>query len=162
MASDTAFLTITLYRWKVIYSYSDLYISANFHSKISKPEMDPFFKYKILVCNLLLWQEEHKKQLKDTEEQVEEMEMILKNLEMLLQEKVSELGEQVSEGFCQCTRISSFRTFFFSPFTDIQIIDPERDCLVTECKRTPCSFGATESGALFKLHFQNLCSFLSD
>ncbi|XP_006921555.1 ninein-like protein isoform X1 [Pteropus alecto] len=39
-------------------------------------------------------QEEHKKQLKDTEEQVEEMEMILKNLEMLLQEKVSELGEQ--------------------------------------------------------------------
>ncbi|XP_011376292.1 ninein-like protein isoform X3 [Pteropus vampyrus] len=39
-------------------------------------------------------QEEHKKQLKDTEEQIEEMEMILKNLEMLLQEKVSELGEQ--------------------------------------------------------------------
>ncbi|KAM5218896.1 ninein-like protein isoform 4-T6 [Hipposideros larvatus] len=39
-------------------------------------------------------QEEHKKQLKDTEERVEEMEMILKNTEMLLQEKVVELGEQ--------------------------------------------------------------------
>lgn len=38
--------------------------------------------------------EEHKKQLKDTEERVEEMEMILKNMEMLLQEKVVELGEQ--------------------------------------------------------------------
>ncbi|XP_039699485.1 ninein-like protein isoform X2 [Pteropus medius] len=44
--------------------------------------------------NCITIQEEHKKQLKDTEEQVEEMEMILKNLEMLLQEKVSELGEQ--------------------------------------------------------------------
>ncbi|XP_015980017.2 ninein-like protein isoform X6 [Rousettus aegyptiacus] len=39
-------------------------------------------------------QEEHKKQLKDTEEQVEEVEMILKNMEVLLQEKVGELGEQ--------------------------------------------------------------------
>ncbi|XP_036099902.1 ninein-like protein isoform X3 [Molossus molossus] len=38
--------------------------------------------------------EEHKKQLKDTEEQVEEVKMILKNMEMLLQEKVGELGEQ--------------------------------------------------------------------
>ncbi|XP_011376290.1 ninein-like protein isoform X2 [Pteropus vampyrus] len=44
--------------------------------------------------NCITIQEEHKKQLKDTEEQIEEMEMILKNLEMLLQEKVSELGEQ--------------------------------------------------------------------
>lgn len=85
------------------------------------------------MCNLLLWQEEHKKQLKDTEEQVEEVEMILKNMEMLLQEKVRELGEQVSEGFCQYTSISSFRTFLFS--------------------FSGCSFGTNESRALPKLHF---------
>lgn len=59
---------------------------------------DTAFKYKIFICNLILWQEEHK-QLKDTEEQVEEVEMILKNMEMLLQEKVGEPGEQVSVSF---------------------------------------------------------------
>lgn len=84
------------------------------------------------MCNLL-WQEEHKKQLKDTEEQVEEVEMILKNMERLLQEKVGELAEQVSEGLLQYTPISSFRTFFFSFYG--------------------CSFGTNESGALPKLHF---------
>lgn len=54
-------------------------------------------KCKLLVCNLL-WQEEHEKELKDTEEQVEEMGMVLKNVEILLQEKVAELKEQVSDG----------------------------------------------------------------
>ncbi|XP_044119769.1 ninein-like protein isoform X5 [Neovison vison] len=39
-------------------------------------------------------QEEHEKELKDTEEQVEEMGMVLKNVEILLQEKVAELKEQ--------------------------------------------------------------------
>ncbi|XP_035865310.1 ninein-like protein isoform X6 [Phyllostomus discolor] len=39
-------------------------------------------------------QEEHKKQLKDTEERIEKLEMISKNMEMLLQEKVAELGQQ--------------------------------------------------------------------
>ncbi|XP_045688799.1 ninein-like protein isoform X3 [Phyllostomus hastatus] len=39
-------------------------------------------------------QEEHKKQLKDTEEWIEKLEMISKNMEMLLQEKVAELGQQ--------------------------------------------------------------------
>lgn len=78
-----------------LYLLSDLHILANFHSKVNKPEL--ILLNKILVCNLL-WQEEHKKQLKDAEERVEEVEMILKNMEMLLQEKVGELGEQVSEG----------------------------------------------------------------
>ncbi|KAF6088782.1 ninein like [Phyllostomus discolor] len=41
-----------------------------------------------------LQQEEHKKQLKDTEERIEKLEMISKNMEMLLQEKVAELGQQ--------------------------------------------------------------------
>nr|XP_035965923.1 ninein-like protein isoform X2 [Halichoerus grypus] len=39
-------------------------------------------------------QEEHEKELKDTQEQVEEVGMVLKNVEMLLQEKVAELKEQ--------------------------------------------------------------------
>lgn len=39
-------------------------------------------------------QEEHKQQLKITEERVQEVEMILKNVEMLLQEKVRELKQQ--------------------------------------------------------------------
>lgn len=113
-----------------------------------------------MVYDLLLWQEEHKKQLKDTEEQVEEVEMILKNMEVLLQEKVGELGEQVRASVnAHAYPLSEL----FSPLlTGVQVIDPERDCLVTKCKRTPCSFGAIESGALFKLHFQNLCSFFSD
>lgn len=65
------------------------------------------------MCNLLLWQEEHKKQLKDTEEQVEEVEMILKNMEMLLQEKVGELGEQVSEGLLSVHFSVLFQNIFF-------------------------------------------------
>ncbi|XP_036911419.1 ninein-like protein isoform X2 [Sturnira hondurensis] len=39
-------------------------------------------------------QEEHKKQLKYTEEWIEKLEIISKNMEMLLQEKVAELGQQ--------------------------------------------------------------------
>jgi hypothetical protein len=44
----------------------------------------------------LLWQEEHKQQLKAREEQVEEAEMRLQNVEWLLRKKVDELREQVS------------------------------------------------------------------
>lgn len=75
-------------------SLPDLYILANFHSEVS-PRF--FLKCKLLVRDLL-WQEEHEKELKDTEEQVEEVGMVLKNVELLLLEKVAELKQQVSDG----------------------------------------------------------------
>lgn len=63
-------------------------------------------KCKLLVRDLL-WQEEHEKELKDTEEQVEEVGMVLKNVEMLLQEKVAELKEQVSDGHLSLPHVLS-------------------------------------------------------
>lgn len=99
-----------------------------------------------------MWQEEHKKQLKDTEERVEEVEMILQNMEMLLQEKVGELGAQVSERLLSVPARILFWNFFFSFYGVLSSQSQER----LSCHRTPCSFGTSESGALSKLRFEDV------